>query len=75
MVKAKKNFSFKRAAFFINKNIADSLNLMAVYQNEAIQRGIANKTDIKKNLKSIKKRLLFLEPVHCLQQTLNQIQA
>ena len=46
MVKVKKNFSFKRAAFLINKNIADSLNLMAVYQNEAIQRGIANKTDI-----------------------------
>ncbi|QDP46272.1 MAG: hypothetical protein Unbinned3556contig1001_43 [Prokaryotic dsDNA virus sp.] len=46
MVKVKKNFSFKRAAFFINKNIADSLNLMAVFQNEAIQRGIANKTDI-----------------------------
>ena len=46
MVIAKKNFSFKRSAFFINKNIADSLNLMAAYQNEAIQRGIANKTDI-----------------------------
>ena len=46
MVKVKKNFSFKKAASLIQKNVADSLNVMAVYQNEAIQRGIATSIDI-----------------------------
>ena len=46
MVKVKKKFSFKKAASLIQGNVADSLNLMAVYQNEAIQRGIATSTDI-----------------------------
>tara|TARA_R100000656_G_scaffold79181_1_gene58193 strand:- start:1060 stop:1557 length:498 start_codon:yes stop_codon:yes gene_type:complete len=44
--KAKRNYSFKKAVNLLGKIVANSLNTMAEYQNEAIQRGIDTATDI-----------------------------
>ena len=45
-MKTRRNYSFAKASRLINKIIAENLNMMANYQNEAIQAGIYNKRDI-----------------------------
>ena len=45
-MKTRRNYSFAKASRLINKIIAENLNMMANYQNEAIQAGIDNKRDI-----------------------------
>ena len=47
MIKSRRNYSFDKAAKKIRLIIADTLNDMARYQNESIQRGIDTQTDIK----------------------------
>jgi len=47
MIKSKRNYSYDKAAKKIRLIIADTLNDMARYQNESIQRGIDTQTDIK----------------------------
>ena len=45
-MKTRRNYSFAKASRLINKIVAENLNMMANYQNEAIQAGIDNKRDI-----------------------------
>lgn len=47
MIKSKRNYSFDKAAKKIREIVSDTLNDMARYQNESIQRGIDTQTDIK----------------------------
>ena len=47
MIKSKRNYNYDKAAKKIRLIIADTLNDMARYQNESIQRGIDTQTDIK----------------------------
>ena len=48
-MKTRRNYSFAKASRLINKIVAENLNLMAVWQNEAIQAGIRDKKDIDGN--------------------------
>lgn len=47
MIKSKRNYSYDKAAKRVTKIINDTLNDMARFQNESIQRGIDGQTDIR----------------------------